>query len=221
MIDPKHFDLMRIAGLHHKPKTEEEKRYPSFNTRMMAATVDLMIISLTLKPLVDYAFLQYRGEPPLEMPELLGQLSTHKTSGEAIQEFVRVINETGFWDYWKAQMSWHSYVMGVYFILCWHFWSSSPGKILFRLSIVDSKTFKPISDLQSVLRVVGYVMSFLPLGFGIIWMAIDKKKRGFHDIFAGTVVMKKSALKKLREEASTSATEAVHPTDSLAPSEVE
>lgn len=220
-IDPKNFDLLRMAGLKPKGKTEEEKRYPTFNTRMMAATVDMMLISLTLTPLVDYAYLQYRGEPPLQMAEVIQNLSTYKKSGEAIHEFVRQVQETGFWDYWRSQMSWHMYVIGVYLVICWHYWSASPGKLLFRLVIVDKKTLKPVDDLQSVMRVFGYVLSFLPLGLGIIWMAFDKKKRGFHDIFAGTVVMKKSAVRKLLAEAATSATEAAHPIDSPAPSTAE
>jgi uncharacterized RDD family membrane protein YckC len=217
-MDPNHFDLLRIAGLKPKVKTEEEKRYPTFNTRMMAATIDMMLISITLTPLVDLAYLQYRGEPPLQLPELIQTLSAYEKSSEAMREFARQVQETGFAEYWKAQMSWHMYVIGVYLILCWHYWSASPGKLLFRLVIVDKKTFKPIHDSQSILRAFGYLLSLMPFGLGFFWMAFDKKKRGFHDLFAGTVVMKKKAVKKLLAEAATSTTVADHPTDSPAPS---
>lgn len=219
-MDPKQFDLMRIVGLKPKQLSEEEKRYPVFNTRMLASTVDMLLITMTLSPIVDMVYHHYIGEPPVRLRELQNNLSHTPNSADASHEFIRIIKESGFWDYWLRQMSWHIYVIMAYMVLCWHFWSATPGKMLFRLVVVDAKTYKPLGDWQSIIRAFGYLIALAPFGLGIIWIALDKKKRGWHDILAGTVVMKKSAWKKLMEEA-TSTTAAAHPSGSPAPSEAE
>ena len=43
---------------------------------------------------------------------------------------------------------------------------------------------------QSVGRYLGYFLATLPLGLGLIWVAFDKKKQGWHDKLAHTVVVK-------------------------------
>lgn len=37
---------------------------------------------------------------------------------------------------------------------------------------------------------LGYILSTLPLCLGFIWIAFDGKKRGWHDMIAGTLVVK-------------------------------
>ena len=66
----------------------------------------------------------------------------------------------------------------------------TPGKRLLGLQVV-SVDGRPISFGTAFLRSVGYLVSSLlftiPLGF--IWAAFDKKKQGWHDKIAGTVVI--------------------------------
>ncbi|MEN6469307.1 MAG: RDD family protein [Smithella sp.] len=66
----------------------------------------------------------------------------------------------------------------------------TPGKNLLGLQVVSADG-SPISFGIAFLRSVGYLVSSLlftvPLGF--IWIAFDKKKQGWHDKIAGTVVI--------------------------------
>jgi uncharacterized RDD family membrane protein YckC len=39
------------------------------------------------------------------------------------------------------------------------------------------------------LRWVGYLISTLAIYLGFLWIAFDRKARGWHDIIAGTVVV--------------------------------
>jgi uncharacterized RDD family membrane protein YckC len=41
-------------------------------------------------------------------------------------------------------------------------------------------------------RYFAYFLSTIPLGLGLIWVAFDKRKQGWHDKLAGTVVIKKA-----------------------------
>ena len=75
-------------------------------------------------------------------------------------------------------------------ILFWIYKSATPGKMVVHAKIVDAKTGQPPSAVRCIVRYFGYIISFLPLGMGFIWIAFDKKKQGWHDKLAGTVVIK-------------------------------
>jgi uncharacterized RDD family membrane protein YckC len=38
----------------------------------------------------------------------------------------------------------------------------------------------------------------LPLGLGLIWVGIDKKKQGWHDKLAGTVVIRNNRIEPVK-----------------------
>lgn len=74
-------------------------------------------------------------------------------------------------------------------ILCWIYREATPGKMLVHARIVDAKTGAHPTARQLVIRYFGYFVSLIPLGLGILWVAIDRRKQGFHDKLAGTVVV--------------------------------
>ena len=76
-------------------------------------------------------------------------------------------------------------------ILFWIFRSATPGKMLTDIEIVDAETGEKPTAGYFVLRYLGYYVSMIPLLLGIIWIAFDKRKQGWHDKIAGTVVIKK------------------------------
>ena len=74
-------------------------------------------------------------------------------------------------------------------ILFWRFRGATPGKMLISARVVDAKTLVPLSNGQAIGRYFAYFVSMLPLMLGFIWVAIDKRKQGFHDKLAGTLVI--------------------------------
>lgn len=78
-------------------------------------------------------------------------------------------------------------------LIFWVYKSATPGKMATNLTIVDAKTGEKPSTAQFVGRYLAYYVSMLPLFVGIIWVGIDKRKQGWHDKLAGTVVIKKNA----------------------------
>ena len=48
----------------------------------------------------------------------------------------------------------------------------------------------PVSMGSAILRLLGYWISGLVFYLGFIWIFIDKRKRGWFDLIAGTVVVK-------------------------------
>ena len=74
-------------------------------------------------------------------------------------------------------------------ILLWKYYQATPGKMIFKATIIDAKTGGKPSLRQLIIRYLGYIISTIPLGLGIFWVAFDKKKQGFHDKLANTVVI--------------------------------
>jgi uncharacterized RDD family membrane protein YckC len=91
----------------------------------------------------------------------------------------------GFWD------ALFSYILpAVAVIVFWVYKSATPGKMALKLKIVDANTGRKPSKGQLVGRYIGYYVSAILLCLGFIWVGIDKKKQGFHDKLAQTVVVR-------------------------------
>jgi uncharacterized RDD family membrane protein YckC len=103
-------------------------------------------------------------------------------------------------------------------ILFWKFRGATPGKMLIGARIVSAKTLGPPSTGQLIGRYFAYIVSMFPsivvavaiivasillartdlqlwlvitplLMWGFLWIAFDKRKQGWHDKLAGTVVI--------------------------------
>ncbi|MBS1207662.1 MAG: Conserved rane protein [Proteobacteria bacterium] len=79
----------------------------------------------------------------------------------------------------------------VLIILFWLKRQATPGKDAVSAMIVDAKTGEPPTTTQLVIRYLGYYVSTIPLGLGLIWVAFDARKQGWHDKMAGTVVIRR------------------------------
>ena len=82
---------------------------------------------------------------------------------------------------------------GVAVLLFWHYRSATPGKMAISAVIVDARTFGRPTMAQLVGRYLGYYVSTIPLCAGLIWVAFDPRKQGWHDKMANTVVIRKRA----------------------------
>ena len=74
-------------------------------------------------------------------------------------------------------------------LLFWRYQGATPGKIAIAAKIVDAETGEPPSTARLVVRLLAYVVSALPLSLGFLWIAFDRRKQGWHDKIAGTVVI--------------------------------
>lgn len=87
-----------------------------------------------------------------------------------------------------------SWVMpAVVVILFWRYKQATPGKMALSLRIADAATGSPPSTGQCIGRYLGYIVATLPLFLGLLWVAFDRRKQGWHDKIAGTVVVKAGA----------------------------
>lgn len=103
------------------------------------------------------------------------------------------------WSYWSSEqlvqgpvdvlVSWVAPAVAV--VLFWVARQATPGKMAIGARIVDAKTGGKPSTGQLILRYLGYYVAMIPLFVGILWVAFDGRKQGWHDKLAGTVVVRK------------------------------
>jgi uncharacterized RDD family membrane protein YckC len=73
-------------------------------------------------------------------------------------------------------------------ILFWRYRGATPGKMLVSARIVDAETLGAPSTGKLIGRYFAYIVSSIFM-LGFIWIAFDKRKQGWHDKLAGTVVI--------------------------------
>ncbi|MDH5445088.1 MAG: RDD family protein [Gammaproteobacteria bacterium] len=95
-----------------------------------------------------------------------------------------ILSIYGAWDLILARIL---PVVGI--IICWQTMGATPGKLLMSCRIVDTNTLHPPNNLKAMTRLACYFASSLPLNLGFFWIGWDKKKQGFHDKMAKTLVL--------------------------------
>ena len=75
-----------------------------------------------------------------------------------------------------------------YFIYLWSTGQTLGMRIL-NLRVIDANTGGQLSLGKAALRYLGLLISFLVCFIGVIWVAFDGRKQGWHDKIAGTMVV--------------------------------
>ncbi len=75
-------------------------------------------------------------------------------------------------------------------LVFWRYRSATPGKMVIGAKIVDATTGQAPTTWQLIGRYLGYYVSTIPLCLGLIWVGFDRRKQGWHDKLANTVVIR-------------------------------
>lgn len=79
-----------------------------------------------------------------------------------------------------------------YFPYFWQKSGQTPGMRLFRLQVVRDRDGGTLGWGAAWLRLLGLYVAATVFYLGFIWVFVDKRRRGWHDLIAGTVVIKRS-----------------------------
>jgi Predicted membrane protein/domain len=157
-------------------------KYAGFWRRLVAYLIDSTIITIVFFVLFMIAMMAF----------LLGSMSGNSSKWLAdLMDPTRVSSILIFtWIFYAAMtIAYFTYFHGTT--------GRTPGKMLLGLQVLSADG-TPISFGIAFLRAVGYLISGALFNIGFIWAAFDKRKQGWHDKIAGTVVI-------IREQESTTA----------------
>lgn len=152
--------------------------YTGFWLRVWASIIDSALLMIVLFPVLDYVF----GHSEQPSASLLGPAGQVNWDALALT-WPRPLHILLYWVLPAAIV-----------ILFWRAREATPGKMAIHARIVDARTGQPPSSRQLLLRYLGYYLSTLPLGLGLIWVGIDARKQGWHDKLACTVVIRPRAI---------------------------
>lgn len=147
------------------PETRQEQKYVGFWARFAANFLDGILISIFISP---------------ASVRIIYLLSKGKIRSDWISESACVA------------IAFYSvlYILSqVILLVLWYKKQASIGKMAISAKIVDARTGKAPTKNQLIGRYFAYLLSFLPLGLGFLWIAFDSKKQGWHDKLAGTAVI--------------------------------
>lgn len=152
--------------------------YTGFWLRVWASIIDSALLMLVLFPVLDFLFGHGGGD-----------------SGKLYDAAGR-INWDALSPGWPSPLHILLYwiLPAVIVILFWRTRKATPGKMAIHARIVDARTGAAPTSKQWLIRYLGYYVSTLPFGLGLIWVGIDARKQGWHDKLAGTVVVRPRAI---------------------------
>ena len=79
----------------------------------------------------------------------------------------------------------------VYFVGMWTWKGQTVGMMPFGLWVVRAEDGHRPEVFQAFLRYVGLIISFAVILLGVIWVAFDAEKQGWHDKLASTLVIRR------------------------------
>jgi uncharacterized RDD family membrane protein YckC len=138
--------------------------YAGFWVRVWASLVDTVVLALLLAPLGFVMFGEGEGD---------GWSWSSAFAGDGLMALF--LNHI---------------VQAALVLLFWYKFQATPGKMLFKLRIADATTGGRTTLKQDVIRYLGYFLSTVFMLLGFIWVAFDKRKQGWHDKLANTVVLR-------------------------------
>lgn len=161
--------------------------YASFQLRLLASIIDTFLSSFLLIPLFNVfnTFFGFSVSTEANYLRMRSMLEHNDLATVFQQQLLSNLTPLLF----------QTFIISVVIIVFWFYRSATPGKMILSMKIVDAKTLQKPSNLQLIARYFGYLLSVLPLCLGFMWIYFDKKKQGFHDKIAGTVVIKVSKVK--------------------------
>ncbi len=134
--------------------------YAGFWRRTLASLIDTLWMMLLITPLLVY-FYGWEYFDPYQSPPLDG-----------IADLL---------------LTWVAPAIAV--ILFWRAKQATPGKMAVRARVVDARSLQKPGTGQLVIRYLGYFLATVPLCLGLLWVAFDPRKQGWHDKLAGTLVI--------------------------------
>jgi uncharacterized RDD family membrane protein YckC len=150
--------------------TPQPVEYAGFLPRFAAVLIDLLVLLIIITPLV---FFFSKG----------AYLPGFDPEGDVAAQLANIPFD---WSYLLI----NDLLPMVLVIFFWIRFRGTPGKQLMSCEVVDATTFNNLTLGQAIIRYLGYYLSSLPLCLGFLWVIWDKKKRGFHDLLAHTVVIR-------------------------------
>lgn len=80
----------------------------------------------------------------------------------------------------------------LYLVIFWSWRGGTIGQLLLGIQVRREADGQRIGIGTAILRYIGYIISIWVFYLGLIWVAFDARKQGWHDKIAGTLVIRRA-----------------------------
>ena len=140
--------------------------YAGFASRAIALIIDYLIILLLL-----YIIVWFINSVP-------DMFNTQSINLRWLNSLVILISSTIFTI---------AFIWG-YFSIFWFLTGQTLGNAVMGIRVIRTNG-RRIGFLRSLVRLIGYILAFIPLGLGFLWVLGDDRRQGWHDKLSGTYVI--------------------------------
>jgi len=153
-------------------RARPEPAYAGFVVRVLAFLIDVAVLAIFTVPLAAAGLVGIKAG--LFTIGASAPLGTEET----LESLVGIA--------WLA-------MAGIYFTVLHRGHGQTIGKAAFGISVRSAATLGAIGTFRSLVRTLGYVVSSTFFGLGFLIVALSRRKRGWHDLLAGTCVVRLAA----------------------------
>ncbi len=164
-------------------------RYAGFLPRLIGFYIDALLITFLVYPIRNAIYYD--------------KLAAHIHNWGGLESAFSKMRLVNTWDYVLFCLTPHQVdrLLGVweYVLFClvplvtvvtfWRVLGATPGKLLFQARIIDARTGGRPKLWQCIVRYLGYFISVLLYWIGFVLIIINPRKKGLHDMLAGTMVV--------------------------------
>lgn len=190
-------DAARTATIEEAKKSninlpKNFKGYASFDRRLIATTIDvllLVLLSIPLNKFLEIVLFGGKSSSQAVLDALNGVPDTVHN-----HHIIAVLRDTGLlYKLIFIQIS-SLLLMWGYCVFSWVYMNATIGKYIMKIKIITPQN-KALGFLRSNLRFFCYIPSILFAFMGFFWIYFNKEKRAWHDYIASTRVIHCTASK--------------------------
>lgn len=162
------------------------KEYASFDRRLIATTIDVLLLVLLSIPLNKFLEIVLFGGKSSSQAviDVLNNVSDTVHN----QQIIQVLKAHGlFYKLILIQIS-SLLLMWMYCIFLWMHMNATVGKYIMKLKIITPQN-KVLGFWRCNLRFFSYIPSVLFVFIGFFWIYFNKERRAWHDYIASTRVV--------------------------------
>jgi uncharacterized RDD family membrane protein YckC len=184
---------LRKSAFARKPQPLSPfgSEYVGFQNRILAATLDSVVLFVTIIPLSIWLTNLTIGQIDMSLTPLLEALAPVVDPVERATIIKIFLVDAGRLQYFLVNSLMQLVGMFAYCMWFWKHYGATLGKMLTFQRLVVLSTGEYLTYAQGFWRCVGYVLASMPLFLGVAWIAWDKNRQGWHDKMVGTVVIRK------------------------------
>lgn len=153
-----------------------EGHYAGITSRLIAFVIDIIIISAVIFSTSWFIATTYRL---LQLEPIIKELDQRSP---VLAKLTSIITSPIFYSLISILF------IASYYVFFWTIAGQTPGKGIMGLRVLSRRGHR-LKLGYAILRYIGYYISIIPFGLGIIWILIDDRRLAWHDKLAGTCVV--------------------------------